>query len=138
MSIRTLAVAVLTIALATTTACAHTQYGSSRAVSETKSSWNSFFLWGLAGSARIDAAAMCPNGIAGVETYASFGQMLLFTVTLGIYAPRTVEVHCAAAVAANDNKKVLIGIDDHDAPVYVARQTVAGKVELVSAKGGAR
>ena len=44
----------------------------------------------------------------------------------------------AAAVAANDNKKVLIGVDDQDAPVYVARQTVAGKVELVSAKGGAR
>ncbi len=54
-----------------------------------------YALWGLAGSKDVDLDAVCPKGVHSFGTYASFGDLVLTGITLGIYSPRTVEVDCA-------------------------------------------
>ena len=44
---------------------------------------------------------LCPSGVAGVETYATFGNGCIGKCTLGIYAPRTIKVTCSAGGAHN-------------------------------------
>ena len=104
----------------------------------THSMWNSFFIFGLAGEATVDAAALCPNGIAVVETYSSVGQVLLSLLTIGIYAPRTIEVTCAAGAADNHQQpsKVLIGRDSTGSTLYVAKQDSNGAIDIVYQKSG--
>lgn len=61
-----------------------------------------FWLFGLIGpDAPYRADRLCPSGVASVETYASFGNLCLGTITVGIYSPRTVRVACAAGNVHN-------------------------------------
>lgn len=53
-----------------------------------------FFAWGLAGRPVIDLDEACPEGAARIETRAGPGEWLAEVATLGLWAPRTVVVHC--------------------------------------------
>lgn len=55
----------------------------------------SYFFWGLGGSHDIDLDAYCPEGVAAWSNRATFGNVLIDLVTLGIWSPRTVEIECA-------------------------------------------
>jgi len=66
---------------------------SSNTVVEEK--WASSFIYGLV-PARVDVSNECPNGIASAERKFSFPNMLVNTLTLGIYLPQSVTVTCAA------------------------------------------
>jgi len=57
--------------------------------------WTSSFIYGLV-PARVDVSSECPNGIASAERTFSFPNMLVNTLTLGIYLPQSVTVTCAA------------------------------------------
>ena len=63
----------------------------------TKQEHAPFFLWGLAGHQDVDLDELCPGGAHAWKNGASTGDVLLSIVTLGIYAPRTIEVECAPA-----------------------------------------
>lgn len=62
---------------------------------ETHRKMVSYFFWGLGGSHDIDLDAYCPEGVAGWSNRATFGNVLIDLVTLGIWSPRTVEIECA-------------------------------------------
>lgn len=57
--------------------------------------WASSFIYGLV-PASVDVSEECPNGIASAERKFSFPNMLVNTLTLGIYLPQSVTVTCAA------------------------------------------
>jgi hypothetical protein len=57
--------------------------------------WASSFIYGLV-PARVDVSNECPNGIASAERTFTFPNMLVNTLTLGIYLPQSVTVTCAA------------------------------------------
>ena len=49
--------------------------------------------WGLSEADEIDASQFC-DSVARVETEHSFVQQLISSLTIGIYTPMTVKVHC--------------------------------------------
>lgn len=54
-----------------------------------------YFLWGLLPYKRYNSTQFCgENGIYQVHSYTSFVDGLLYCVTSGIYAPRTLEIFC--------------------------------------------
>lgn len=57
--------------------------------------WAPSFIYGLV-PARVDVSQECPNGIASAERKFSFPNLLVNTLTLGIYLPQSVTVTCAA------------------------------------------
>lgn len=57
--------------------------------------WAPSFIFGIV-PARIDVSEECPNGIASAERKFSFPNMVVNTLTLGIYLPQSVTVTCAA------------------------------------------
>ncbi len=62
--------------------------------------WESYFLWGLAGSNTEDAVAICHGDTpVMVRQDAGFLQYLVGSLTLGIYSPRRLVVACAPAGA---------------------------------------
>src|SRR5262245_37984527 len=60
----------------------------------------SFFLWGLVGGAPVDLTRVCPNGVAAIDSMASFGDQLFALATAGIYSPMSVNVQCAGGPVA--------------------------------------
>jgi hypothetical protein len=58
--------------------------------------WATSFVAGLVPIETVETASKCPNGVARVETYHSFLNMLATVVTWNIYSPMTIEVTCAA------------------------------------------
>jgi hypothetical protein len=58
-----------------------------------------FYIWGLVGTEEIDLRALCPTGVASIHQQATFGDMCLSLITLGIYTPRTVEITCSSGAA---------------------------------------
>lgn len=67
-----------------------------RGASETvvQDKWAPAYLYGLV-AAEMDVSAECTNGIAVAEREMSFLNMLVSTLTLGIYSPQTITVTCA-------------------------------------------
>ena len=58
-----------------------------------------FFLWGLVGEARVNVGEVCRDqGVAQMQSQATFVNGLLAALTLGIYAPHSVKVWCEDAV----------------------------------------
>ena len=120
-------------------ACYPTRFSTGATSGTTHSKWSNFFIFGLAGTATVDAAALCPSGIAGVETYASFGQAILHVVTFGLYSPRTVEITCAAHVATTAGirrERVYVGQDLEGTTLYVARRDVHGAIDVLYRRSG--
>lgn len=58
-------------------------------------SFASSFIYGIV-PAKVDVSDECPNGIASAERKFSFVNMVVNTITLGIYLPQNVTVTCAA------------------------------------------
>jgi hypothetical protein len=62
-----------------------------------------FYLWGFLPSEQtVDAKAVCgAPGIAEVRTQRSAGQIFLYALSAGVFAPYTAEVTCGPATAAS-------------------------------------
>lgn len=58
-----------------------------------------FFLWGHVGGSSIDLKQLCPTGVAEIASESSFVDGLLFGLTIGLYSPLSVEVHCESGTA---------------------------------------
>lgn len=98
-----LLIAMMLFAMLVTTGCFRTQFTySDRAPSTVTEESQKFLLFGLVGPKKpYRADKLCPSGVAGVETYATFGNTCIGMCTLNIYVPRTVKVTCAAGGAHN-------------------------------------
>lgn len=72
----------------------HFQDGSSLRGTE-HDTWASFFLFGLVGHHEVNVRDFCPNGVHEVTTGSNFLTWLVTGVTLGIYAPRKVNIWCS-------------------------------------------
>jgi hypothetical protein len=57
--------------------------------------WASGWVYGLVPPKPLSTMAQCPNGPAKVETQLSFLNMLVGSLTLGIYTPMSIRVTCA-------------------------------------------
>ncbi len=55
-----------------------------------------YFLFGLAGKARIQGHRLCDGQVAKVQSRFAFGDLVLQGLTLGLYSPRTYELTCGA------------------------------------------
>ncbi|MBF0236772.1 MAG: hypothetical protein HQM12_03640 [SAR324 cluster bacterium] len=56
-----------------------------------------FLFWGLSGGTSIEVYEKCPYGrVSDISVFSSASQVILSVVTLGIYTPRTIEIHCSA------------------------------------------
>jgi hypothetical protein len=70
-----------------------------------------FFLWGHFGGEEVNFEQLCPGGVARVQSESSFVDGLLYGLTGGLYAPRSVEVQCNGGTAYNvtsDGKRVAV------------------------------
>ena len=58
-----------------------------------------FWLWGFQGDNRVDLDAACPEGVASMESEATFGGWIAQVATIGFWSPRKVTVVCAEGLA---------------------------------------
>ncbi len=100
---RVLLLAALLMAMTALTGCFRTSFTySDRGASSVTEESQKFLIFGLIGPKKpYRADKLCPSGVAGVETYASFGNMCIGACTANIYTPRMVKVTCAAGGAHN-------------------------------------
>jgi len=63
--------------------------------------WQSHFLFGLIPGKDINLKEICPNGVAQVHEQLSFSNGFVSALTLGIYNPNRVQVHCVDGTAHN-------------------------------------
>jgi hypothetical protein len=90
--------------------------------------WNHFFIFGLVGEENLDVRQFCADGrVAEVNTQETFLNGLVTLLTIGIYAPRTVYVTCAAGSAA----RLELDADPQGRPV-AARLLRKGSVDRAS------
>ena len=61
----------------------------------THDEWSSNFLFGLVSGSDIDLGAICPDGVARIHEEETFTNGLVSVLTLGIYNPISITVHCA-------------------------------------------
>jgi hypothetical protein len=59
--------------------------------------WAHSFLYGLVPPEEIDGRAVCPSGVATVQTEHSFLNSVAAVLTWGVYTPITIRVTCATA-----------------------------------------
>jgi hypothetical protein len=57
----------------------------------------SFYLWGLTPTVRIDMRARCPHGVAQLTEETTFLNGVFEFLTLGIWSPRTMYYSCRSA-----------------------------------------
>ena len=100
---RAFLLAALLIAMTVLSGCYRTSFTyTDRGAAAVTEDSQKFFVNGLVGPKKpFRADQLCPSGIAGVETYATFGNGCIGKCTLGIYAPRTIKVTCSAGGAHN-------------------------------------
>ena len=60
-----------------------------------------YFFWGLAGEHRVNVTEICTGEPAQMQSLATPLDGFLNIVTIGIYAPRTAKVWCAAEADAS-------------------------------------
>jgi hypothetical protein len=61
-----------------------------RPITETKK----FYIFGLVGEHTVIAKDYCSNGVSRIKEEFTIGDIILTTLTVGIYAPRTVNIYC--------------------------------------------
>lgn len=84
--------------------------------------WVTGFVNGLVIPDTIDVSAICPEGVARVETRLSFLNLLVTGLTGGIYSPMEVRVTCAAS---GERAQVLQG---HDG-AHLVKQAISQAIE---------
>ncbi len=62
-----------------------------------KQGWAPSWIYGAVSPPTVEAASLCPNGVAQVHTYRSFLNMLVGGLTFGIFTPMAINVTCAQA-----------------------------------------
>ena len=100
---RAFLLAALLIAMTVLSGCYRTSFTyTDRGAAAVTEDSQKFFINGLVGPKKpFRADQLCPSGIAGVETYATFGNGCATMCTATIFSPRTVKVTCAAGGAHN-------------------------------------
>lgn len=95
-------VAIVAI-LGTTAACYHATVETGLAPSTTKveEGWAAGWIFGLVPPSTVSTAAQCPGGVAKVETYHSFLNMVVQALTGGIFTPMTIVATCASGAHAD-------------------------------------
>ena len=90
------------LALTATTGCFHQVVQTGRTPGQTviQKDWVSTWVFGIVPAQPIDTRVQCPSGVATVETQTSFVNGLLTVLTIGIWAPQTARITCAAGTAA--------------------------------------
>lgn len=54
-----------------------------------------FYFWGLEGEHRVNVAEICGNNsVSQMQSQATFRDVLMSVITLGVYAPHTVKIWC--------------------------------------------
>ena len=53
-----------------------------------------FFFWGMGQKTDYDLVYACPRGIKTIETYWTFYDSLMGSLTMGIYAPESFSIYC--------------------------------------------
>ncbi len=101
--------------------CGYTYHfqNSAGARGEEQDHWASYFLFGLVGHYEVDTREFCPTGVYEITTGNNFLTWLVKGVTLGIYAPRKVNVWCNAA---EQKTAFEIEFDRDGAPVRVTKR----------------
>jgi hypothetical protein len=99
---RNLARAAIAVAVVAFSGCYHATVETGRPESGQKilRPWAHGFVGGLVPPETVETASQCPNGVARVETYHTFLNMLAQWLTFGIYSPMTIEVTCASGGTA--------------------------------------
>lgn len=64
-------------------------------------SFASGWVFGLVAPSTVKTASTCKSGVAKVETWHSFVNMLVQGITFGIYTPMSIKVTCAQAGTRN-------------------------------------
>jgi hypothetical protein len=110
------------LALAALSACYTIRYERRSALAQPgapRSSWHHGLVGGtVLVSAPVDLAAMCPDGVAAVQSRVTPGNWLVQVLTLGglaplwapVWEPTTVEVTCARAGGARSGKPMKIAL----------------------------
>ncbi len=89
-----------TIVAFAASACYKVQYKNPNAqIGTSHSVKQKFFLWGALGGEQVDLNKLCPQGVAEIASEHSFIDIVLYSLTGGLYTPVSVEVHCASGVA---------------------------------------
>jgi hypothetical protein len=133
---RTLASAALVVAVMASAGCYHATIETGRPESGQRIElpWATGFIGGLVPPQTVETAQRCPNGVARVETYHSFLNMLATWLTFSIYSPMTIEVTCASGgTAAAPAATVPVGAGATIQEKATALETAA----LLSARSGA-
>jgi hypothetical protein len=60
----------------------------------THEEWTDFFIFGLVGTEEFDVRAYCSGPASEVRTGGNVGTVVVSALTLGIYTPRKVYIHC--------------------------------------------
>ena len=91
------ALLLLLLALAPGTGCYYAviDTGRPQSVRTVEESWAPSYVGGMVPPRLEEFVERCPHGAARVEVFRSPRNMLVTALTLGIYAPSTVQVTCA-------------------------------------------
>jgi hypothetical protein len=90
--------------------------------------WAMSFVGGLIPPPVVETAAACPAGVAKVETYHSFLNMLVSGLTGGIISPMSIKVTCAAGGMEEDADAADVTLN-RDAGVEVNQEALTRALE---------
>jgi hypothetical protein len=101
--VRKVTVAIILL-VATTAGCYRATVDTGRTPSgqTVRNDWAHSFVAGLVPPATVQTAQQCPAGVARVETQHSILNMLVTSLTFGLYSPMTIMVQCAAGAAGTE------------------------------------
>lgn len=105
---RTIVLGLCALALLISSGCFKQSFVNPTVKAEKEASadmWQSHFLFGLIPGKDINLKEICPNGVAEVHEQLSFSNGLVGFLTLNIYNPNRVQVHCADGTAHNIEMK---------------------------------
>ena len=114
--------------------CGYTYHfqNSAGARGEEHNKWASYFLFGIVGHYEVDVKEFCPTGVYEITTGNNFLTWLVKGVTLGIYAPRKVNIWCDAEPQKTAFE---VEFDRQGAPVRVTKRvassTLTGDVKAM-------
>lgn len=125
---------ILTLALSTFLVGCYSstfQY-SNKSPGRTEQVGRTFLIFGLVNSNEVlRAQDLCPEGVQGVETIHTFGNMFLSCLTFNIYTPNTVRVTCQSGAAHNfylNDEEEVVAQQSFDSEGNMIAETVSSDV----------